>query len=252
MYVHCELYDILHCPAGRWFILRKNNLHVGTDMICKDRCLLALLIHRAFHNDKWTQRMPRKHSPDHNAPSSSLNPSSNCCRVFAFRCFMPYTPTSIYPTEHKTWFIWKSHLLPLSGHPVELLVCKFQPSSLMNSTQHRCINQTCVAEAHMQQRSLNRHWGDTVGCLLVHLGGQLLNGCSSICPNASPQLSFSSVIYDPWCTTFAMLLILDSAILPCMIYFYHGNTQTVYKISHFGNASTFGPKANDHAVLNVG
>ncbi|GFV69909.1 hypothetical protein TNCV_1982761 [Trichonephila clavipes] len=32
-------------------ILRKNNAHVGVDMVRKDRCVLVL-IHRAFHNDQ--------------------------------------------------------------------------------------------------------------------------------------------------------------------------------------------------------
>ncbi|GFW50680.1 hypothetical protein TNCV_2889821 [Trichonephila clavipes] len=32
-------------------ILRKNNAHVGVDMVRKNRCVLVL-IHRAFHNDQ--------------------------------------------------------------------------------------------------------------------------------------------------------------------------------------------------------
>ncbi|GBO44983.1 hypothetical protein AVEN_100274-1 [Araneus ventricosus] len=56
----------------------------------------------------------------------------------------------------------------------------------------------------------------------------------------------------PWCTTCATPLILDSAILPCTVYFYHGGKRTVHKISRFRNASTLGPKANNHALLDVG
>ncbi|GFU59763.1 hypothetical protein TNCV_3469041 [Trichonephila clavipes] len=82
-------------------IPRKNNAHVGVEMVRKDRCVLVL-IHRAFHNDQRTQRMLGKHSPDHNAPASSLDRSGNGCRVVPFRGFTRYTPTSICPMEHKT------------------------------------------------------------------------------------------------------------------------------------------------------
>ncbi|GFW41714.1 RNA-directed DNA polymerase from mobile element jockey [Trichonephila clavipes] len=91
----------------------------------------------------------------------------------------------------------------------------------MNSSQHRCTNQASASEAQTQQCSLNSSLGDTFGSLLVHFGGQLLNGSPSICPNASPQPSFASVIYGPWCTTFATSLILNSPILPCTVHFYH-------------------------------
>ncbi|GFW81799.1 uncharacterized protein TNCV_2884731 [Trichonephila clavipes] len=57
---------------------------------------------------------------------------------------------------------------------------------------------------------------------------------------------------DPWCTTFAPSLILDHSILPCMVYFFHGGTRIVHKLSRFGNASTLCPKANDHVLLDVG
>ncbi|GFW24059.1 hypothetical protein TNCV_4951031 [Trichonephila clavipes] len=82
-------------------ILRKNNAHIGVNMFQKDRCVLEL-ISRAFHNDEETQKMPGKHSPNHNTPASRLNLSANSCRVFASRGFKPYTPTSICPMEHKT------------------------------------------------------------------------------------------------------------------------------------------------------
>lgn len=52
-HAHFELYDTLHCPAGRVILLRKNNSRVGVDLVHKDRCLL-LLNHRAFHNDEFT------------------------------------------------------------------------------------------------------------------------------------------------------------------------------------------------------
>ncbi|GFX45354.1 hypothetical protein TNCV_1026141 [Trichonephila clavipes] len=103
-----------------------------------------------------------------------------------------------------------------------------------------------------QQRSLNSSLGYTVGGFLVRLRGQLLNGSTSICPNASPQPSFTSMIYGHPSTTFATSLILDSPILPLPVYFYHGGTRTVHKFSFFGIASTLGLKANDHAVLDIG
>ncbi|GFU57251.1 calmodulin [Trichonephila clavipes] len=97
----------------------------------------------------------------------------------------------------------------------------------MNSSQHRCMNQASASEGQTQQCPLNSSLGDTVGSPLIHLGGQLLNGSTSILPNVSPQLLFTSVIYGLWCTTFASSLILDSPILPCTVYFYNGGTRTV-------------------------
>ncbi|GFW50682.1 hypothetical protein TNCV_2889841 [Trichonephila clavipes] len=98
------------------------------------------------------------------------------------------------------------------------------------------------------RRSNVRCLGDTFGSPLVHFGGQLLNGSPSICPNASPQPSFASVIYGPWCTTFATSLILNSPILPMhgtLLPRRHANSS---QTQPFGNASTLGPKANDHAL----
>ncbi|GFX26365.1 uncharacterized protein TNCV_949631 [Trichonephila clavipes] len=122
----------------------------------------------------------------------------------------------------------------------------------MDSSQHRCTNQASASEAQTQQCSLNCSLGDTFGSPLVNFGGQLFNGSPSICSNASPQPSFASVIYGPWCTTFATSLILNSPILLYTVHFYHGGMRTVHKLSRFGNASTLGPKANDHALLDVG
>ncbi|GFU83491.1 hypothetical protein TNCV_2142491 [Trichonephila clavipes] len=119
----------------------------------------------------------------------------------------------------------------------------------MNSSWHRCMNQASASEAQTQQRSLNSCLGDTVGSPLDHLAGQLLNGSTSIHPNAS--LPFTSVIHGPWRITFAPSWMLDNPILPCMVIFYHGGTRKVHKNSRFENASTLDPKANDHAFLEV-
>ncbi|GFW49627.1 hypothetical protein TNCV_2844081 [Trichonephila clavipes] len=86
------------------------------------------------------------------------------------------------------------------------------------------MNQASASEAQTQQHSLNSSLGDIVDNPLAHLSGQLLNASTSIHPKASPQLSFISVIYCPWCTSFATSLILDSPIVPCMYYFSHGGT----------------------------
>ncbi|GFU28903.1 transposable element Tc1 transposase [Trichonephila clavipes] len=126
-------------------ILKKNNTHIEVEMVHNDRCVLVL-IHHGFDNDEGTQRMPRKHSPDRNAPSPSLDLSDNGCKT--------------------------------------------------------------------QQRSLNINLRDTIGRPLAHLGDQLLNGNTYIHPNAFPQPSFVSVIYGPWCITFATSLILGSPIFP--------------------------------------
>ncbi|GFW96727.1 RNase H domain-containing protein [Trichonephila clavipes] len=86
----------------------------------------------------------------------------------------------------------------------------------MNSNQHRCMNQAPASENQTQQRSLNSSLEDTVGSPLVHLGGMLLNGSTSILPNSPLQPSVTSITYGPWYTTFATSLILDGPILPCM------------------------------------
>ncbi|GFW65372.1 hypothetical protein TNCV_396381 [Trichonephila clavipes] len=154
--------------------------------------------------------------------------------------------------EHKTSFIGKGYLAPLGGCPVAVLACKFQPSLQMNSSQHRCMNQASTSEVQTQQRSFNRSLEDTVDSPLAHVGGLFLYGSMAIGPNTSPQPSFISDIYGSWCTTFATSVILERPILPCMAYSYYGGTLTVHKLSRFGNASTLGPKANDHDLLDVG
>ncbi|GFY07093.1 hypothetical protein TNCV_4903351 [Trichonephila clavipes] len=70
-------------------------------MALKNRCVLVL-IRRAFHNDEKIQRMSVQTLPRPNASASSLDHPGNGSRVFAFRGFTPYTPTSICPKEHKT------------------------------------------------------------------------------------------------------------------------------------------------------
>ncbi|GFX17210.1 hypothetical protein TNCV_2857331 [Trichonephila clavipes] len=75
--------------------------------------------------------------------------------------------------EHNTRLIGRHYLSPISGHPVATLACKFQPSLPMNSSQHRCINQS-ASEAETWQRSLNSGLGDTVGSPLVHLADRFV------------------------------------------------------------------------------
>ncbi|GFU42676.1 uncharacterized protein TNCV_3138801 [Trichonephila clavipes] len=120
------------------------------------------------------------------------------------------------------------------------------------SSQHRCMNQAPASENQTQQRLLNSSLENTVGSPLVHLGGMLLNGSTSILPSSPVQSSVTSITYGPWYTPFATSLILDGPILPCTVHFYHGGMRTVHKLSRFGNASTLGPKAHDHALLDVG
>ncbi|GFU88090.1 hypothetical protein TNCV_1336591 [Trichonephila clavipes] len=122
----------------------------------------------------------------------------------------------------------------------------------MNSSQHRCMNQAPASENQTQRRSLNSSLEDTVGSPLVHLGGMLLNGSTSILPNSPLQPSVTSITYGPWYTTFATSLILDGPILPCSVYFNNGDTRTVQKLSRFGNASNLLPKAKNYAVLDFG
>ncbi|GFV74254.1 uncharacterized protein TNCV_2312521 [Trichonephila clavipes] len=122
----------------------------------------------------------------------------------------------------------------------------------MNSRQHRCMNQASASETQVQQSSLNSSLGDTIGSPLVHLAGQFLSINTSILRKAFSQSSFTSVIYGPWFTTVATSLILDSPILICTVYCYHGGTRTVHKLRRFGNVSIFGPKANDHVLLDMG
>ncbi|GFX52239.1 hypothetical protein TNCV_4800961 [Trichonephila clavipes] len=114
------------------------------------------------------------------------------------------------------------------------------------------MNQASALEGQTLQRSLDSNLGDTVSSPLVHLGGQLLNGSTSICPNASPQPSFTAVILpmvhhiylvaDFGQSLFSMHVML----LPWR----HANSSQTY--SHFLNVSTFVPRANDHALLDIG
>ncbi|GFW31381.1 hypothetical protein TNCV_3416371 [Trichonephila clavipes] len=77
----------------------------------------------------------------------------------------------------------------------------------------------------------------------------MLLGSTSILPNSPVQ---PSVTYGPWYTTFATSLILDGPILPCTVYFNHGDIRTVHKLSRFGNSSNLFPKAKNDAALDFG
>ncbi|GFY27252.1 hypothetical protein TNCV_2068731 [Trichonephila clavipes] len=79
----------------------ENNAHIVVDMIRKDRCVLVL-IHRTFHNDERTKKIPGKHFPVLNAPASCFDRSGNSCRVLNFRGFTPYKPRFICSIEYKT------------------------------------------------------------------------------------------------------------------------------------------------------
>ncbi|GFX81611.1 hypothetical protein TNCV_4179511 [Trichonephila clavipes] len=99
----------------------------------------------------------------------------------------------------------------------------------MNNKQHRCMNQASDSESQTQQRSLNSSSKDNVDSPMVEVGGQLLNGSTSIHPNASTQPLFTSVIYCSWCTTFAPLRFLT-------VSFYHAwHTFTTAASEQFTN-----------------
>ena len=189
------------------------------------------------------------HFPDHNTSAWTILAMVAWCllsEVSQHICQHPSVQWSIKldSSENATWCYSVDIQL-------RLLVYKFQLLLAMDSNQHRCMNHVSASEAQAQQHSLNSSLGDTVVSPLFHLLSQLLNNSMSIRLNASRQPLFTSVIYVPWWTKFAMSLILDSPILPCMVYFYHGCMQKVFKLSHFGNVSTLGPKASDHALSDV-
>ncbi|GFT96308.1 hypothetical protein TNCV_3907341 [Trichonephila clavipes] len=68
----------------------------------------------------------------------------------------------------------------------------------MNRSQHKCKDQ----ETQTHKRSLNGSLGDTLCSALVPLGGQLLNGSTSIRQNTSPQPPLTFVMQGPLCTIF--------------------------------------------------
>ncbi|GFX06039.1 hypothetical protein TNCV_760751 [Trichonephila clavipes] len=74
---------------------------MGRNMVCMEIFVLVL-IHRASHNEESTERLQGKQFPDHKVTAFSLYRSINGLRVFAFRGFTPYLPTSFGPMDHKT------------------------------------------------------------------------------------------------------------------------------------------------------
>ncbi|GFS85607.1 uncharacterized protein TNCV_2794441 [Trichonephila clavipes] len=111
------------------------------------------------------------------------------------------------------------------------------------------MNQASASEAQTQQCSLNSSLGDTFGSPLVHFGGQLLNGSPSICPNTSPQTVVR--LCHLWPVVHHICHVADfeqshfamhGTLLPRR----HANSS---QTQPFRNASTLGPKANDHALL---
>lgn len=188
--------------------------------------------------------IPWKHFPDPNALSVSLGSSGNCWRMFAFRSFKLYTPTSICPMEYDMRFIRKNQLFLTQlksscGNGVQIL--NFVAS------QHRYINQVPAEESHTQLRSLNRQYEDTVCSPLSHLSCQFLNGYTFVRPK--PQ--FNSAIYDSRCTTFAMSLIFDSVILPYTLYFHHDTLERFTKLPVSEISHPYS-KCNDDGLLNEG
>ncbi|GFV33217.1 hypothetical protein TNCV_2897961 [Trichonephila clavipes] len=70
--------------------------------------------------------MPGKHSPDHNAPASSLTVPAMVAGWFLSRGFTPYTPTSICPMEHKNAIHHENATCRhSSGRPAAVLAYKF-------------------------------------------------------------------------------------------------------------------------------
>ncbi|GFU57071.1 hypothetical protein TNCV_1779371 [Trichonephila clavipes] len=122
----------------------------------------------------------------------------------------------------------------------------------MNSSQHRCMNQAPASENQTQQRSLNSSLEDTVGSPLVHLGGMLLNGSTSILPNSPLPPSVTFITYGPWYTTFATSLILT-------VPFCHARC-TLTTVTHEQSTNlgvsemlpTFSRKPKNYAVLDFG
>ena len=160
-------------------ILRKINSNVRVDMVRKDKCTVVI-IHRVFRSSVYPSWMSAAREYRENIPQTIMLPPSALSFLESVAgCLLSDVSRRIRqwsPMKRKIWFIEKKHLLPLSGCPVAVMMCRFQPSSLMNRSQHRCINQASVAEAHAQQRLLNRCWGDTVDISFVYLNGHLLNG----------------------------------------------------------------------------
>ncbi|GFU29624.1 hypothetical protein TNCV_2408501 [Trichonephila clavipes] len=137
------MHGTLHFHAGRCHHTEdKQCSYVGNGL--KEQMRAFIEIHRAFHSDKCPIECQK------NIPQTIMFPPP-AWTVLAivscyFRGFTPYTPTPVRPMEHKTCFIGKCYLLPLSGRPVAPLVCKIPNLAAMNSSQHRCMNQASVSE----------------------------------------------------------------------------------------------------------
>lgn len=179
-------------------ILRKSFLHAEVNRCFKDRCVLVLILH-AFYNDKFTQSISWKYFSRHNAPFTNYAFYGNCWRVFVFKTFH-----NVYADNHLADGV--ENVIHLKKPSVAVLACKIQPQLPMNSNQHRCTNQASATKAHTEQRLLSCRWGNGVCSPFIYLGSELLNSCTPIRPNASPQPSSIFVICGPWCTTFSTSL----------------------------------------------
>ncbi|GFT80771.1 hypothetical protein TNCV_2540601 [Trichonephila clavipes] len=94
----------------------------------------------------------------------------------------------------------------------------------MRSSQHRCMNQAPASENQTQQRSLASSLEDTVGSPPVNMVYMLLKVAhlfsrTHLCSHQSPLSPMAR-----GSPHFITSLILDGPILPCTVYFNHGDT----------------------------
>ena len=101
-----------------------------------------MLIHRAFLNDECTQKMSRKYSTDHNAPSSSLDLFS-----VVVRCLLSNVSRRIHQHPSVWWSIKRDSLEKATcRHSVDIqlqccsanysLHCRWTTVSISSSTRH--------------------------------------------------------------------------------------------------------------------
>lgn len=127
--------------------------------------------------------------------------------------------------EHKTWFVWKSHLSLFSRNSDAVSTCRLQFRSSINCSQHRHISKNwccgCCGSPYGAMQS-TAQW--------LHIYSlQPLTHLHRRCSSLSPTACVAPHLIRRWFSIVPFYYARYS--------FYDGGTWIIYIISHFGNDS---------------
>lgn len=142
-------------------------------------------IHIDIYSDKYNQRMPWNHLPDHNTTSDGIYLFINGWRVFVFW----YALTVWQNRNHNSF--WEGNILTVSGWPVLVLLYNSQSLLQMHIPQHDAFT-IHLLWSLMHSNAL---WTIILDTFVVTRKFVWAVSFSTDSLNATPQLPFLSFIY---------------------------------------------------------